>query len=93
MIASAMSRRSCRAAAGLRRPSESPALRLLSRRLSTGLLDDACRPDEPTGFPDLFLPDATSPERSEDHGPNRRNPRNLAVRLGVDGDGFLRYAY
>ncbi|EJK63446.1 hypothetical protein THAOC_15890, partial [Thalassiosira oceanica] len=29
-----------------------------------------------------FSPDATSPERSEDHGPKRRNPRNRAVRLG-----------
>ncbi|EJK58782.1 hypothetical protein THAOC_21063, partial [Thalassiosira oceanica] len=45
------------------------------------LLHDVCRPDEPTDFPDLFLPDATSPESSEDHGPKRRNPRNRAVRL------------
>ncbi|EJK77321.1 hypothetical protein THAOC_00854 [Thalassiosira oceanica] len=46
------------------------------------LLDDVvCRPDEPTDFPDLFLLNATSHERSEDHGPNRRNLRNRAVRL------------
>ncbi|EJK57625.1 hypothetical protein THAOC_22309, partial [Thalassiosira oceanica] len=45
------------------------------------LLDDVCRPDEPTDFPDLFLLDATSHERSEDHGPNRWNLRNRAVCL------------
>ncbi|EJK52698.1 hypothetical protein THAOC_28000, partial [Thalassiosira oceanica] len=45
------------------------------------LLDDVCRPDKPTDFPDLFLLDATPHERSEDHGPNRRNLRNRAVCL------------
>ncbi|EJK71465.1 hypothetical protein THAOC_07088 [Thalassiosira oceanica] len=53
------------------------------------LLDDVCvGPDEPTDFPYPFLPDATSPERSEDHVLNRQNPMNRAVR---HGDGFLRY--
>ncbi|EJK60416.1 hypothetical protein THAOC_19238, partial [Thalassiosira oceanica] len=45
------------------------------------LLDDVCRPDEPTDFPDLFLPDATPYERSEDHGPIRLNLWHRAVRL------------
>ncbi|EJK48671.1 hypothetical protein THAOC_32512, partial [Thalassiosira oceanica] len=42
---------------------------------------DVWRPDEPTDLRDGDLPDATPYERSEDHGPNRRNPRNRAVRL------------
>lgn len=42
---------------------------------------DVWRPDEPTNLRERNLPDATSYERSEDIGPNRRNPRNQVVRL------------
>ena len=45
------------------------------------LPDDVWRPDEPTDLRDEDLPDATMYERSEDHGPHRRNPRDRAVRL------------
>ncbi|EJK66811.1 hypothetical protein THAOC_12227 [Thalassiosira oceanica] len=57
MIASAMSRRSCRAAGGLWRPSKrKPSLAYFPSTIYR--LYDVCRPDEPTDFPDLFLPDA-----------------------------------
>ena len=42
---------------------------------------DVWRPDGPTDFLEGDLPDATSYKRSEDIGPNRRNPRVGAVRL------------
>ncbi|EJK75514.1 hypothetical protein THAOC_02760 [Thalassiosira oceanica] len=79
MIPSAMSRRSCQAAGGLRPAAVGkPSFAYFSVDY---LLDDVCRPDEPTDFPDIFLLDATSHERSEEHGPNRRNLRNRAVCL------------
>ncbi|EJK57635.1 hypothetical protein THAOC_22299, partial [Thalassiosira oceanica] len=40
---------------------------------------DVLRPDEPTDLQEGDLPDATSYERSEDQGPNRRKPRIGAV--------------
>ncbi|EJK71249.1 hypothetical protein THAOC_07331, partial [Thalassiosira oceanica] len=40
---------------------------------------DVLRPDEPTDLQEGDLPDATSYERSEDIGPNRRKPRIGAV--------------
>ncbi|EJK52459.1 hypothetical protein THAOC_28261 [Thalassiosira oceanica] len=71
-----MSRRLCRAAGGLGKPS-------FAYFPVDYLPHDVWRPDEPTDLRDGgdISPLHTPYERSEDHGPNRRNPRNRAVRL------------
>ncbi|EJK64999.1 hypothetical protein THAOC_14209 [Thalassiosira oceanica] len=77
MAVSAMSRRLLRAAGGLRRPSESqPSFTYFPVDC---LPHDVLRPDEPTDLREGNLPDATSYERSEDIGQNRRKPRIGAV--------------
>ena len=72
MIATAMSRRSIRAAGGLRRPSQShssPTFPL------TIYLMMCAGPNSQPIFATRFLPDATSYKRSEDNCPQLWNPR------------------
>ncbi|EJK55369.1 hypothetical protein THAOC_24904 [Thalassiosira oceanica] len=76
MAVSAMSLCLLRAAGGLRRPSESRALPTF---LSTVYLMMCCGLTSPTDLREGDLPDATSPERSEHHGPKRWNRKIGAV--------------
>ncbi|EJK60402.1 hypothetical protein THAOC_19253 [Thalassiosira oceanica] len=71
-IVSDMSRRSCRAACGSRRPPES---RAFPTSRSTIYLDDACSPSRANGLATSNLRGLMAHERSGDQGPNRRNLR------------------
>ncbi|EJK50943.1 hypothetical protein THAOC_29943, partial [Thalassiosira oceanica] len=87
-IVSALSRRSCRAAGGSRRPPES---RAFPTSRSTIYLDDACSPSRANGLATSNLRGLMAHERSGDQGPNRRNPRIGAVRLASAKYGILPY--
>ncbi|EJK57136.1 hypothetical protein THAOC_22854 [Thalassiosira oceanica] len=73
MIASAISRCSCRVAGG-RRKSPSFAYSPVDY-----LPHDVLRPDEPTDFRERYLLNATPHERSEDNGIILRNAKNNAI--------------
>ncbi|EJK46015.1 hypothetical protein THAOC_35341 [Thalassiosira oceanica] len=77
-IVLALSRRSCRAAGGSRRPPES---RAFPTSRSTIYLDDACSPSRGRWLWTSNLGGSAAYERSEDIGLHRRNPRIRAVRL------------
>ncbi|EJK51734.1 hypothetical protein THAOC_29070 [Thalassiosira oceanica] len=83
MIASAISRRSCRAAGG-GKPSFATYFPV------DYLPHDVLRPDEPTtDFRERYLLDATPYKRSEDDGITLRNPRNNAIPLAsAEMDSF-----
>ncbi|EJK68547.1 hypothetical protein THAOC_10262 [Thalassiosira oceanica] len=88
MIASAMSKRSCRAAGGLQRPSERRALPTFP---STIYLMIVCRPDEPTDFSRSFSPQCNAVRKVRRPRPEPPESKESGRPPRVDRDGILRY--